>query len=281
MKYSFYIILIAFTLTSCNNSSKKNEKGFINEYSETYSDEELLLTNEDQELDETYIEEEELIMIEDSKRSDIFNFQEVDSQPLYSGCDELGDEKDKFRCFKEKLKQLLKSNFKYPKTALENNISGRVIISFVISKKGNVKDIKVIRSIDKSIDEEAIRLVSLIPKMSKPALHNEVPVPVAFILPITFKPRYPKVEYKEKSTINIEYKIYPIPAHDYLNIEITPLNLKIDYKIVNLNGQIVKIGELFSSNERINIYELNKGNYIIQFVDKENNLITNKRFIVE
>ena len=50
-------------------------------------------------------------------------------------------------------------NVKYPMIAQENNIQGKVFVQFVIEKDGSVSDVKVARSVDPSLDKEAIRVV--------------------------------------------------------------------------------------------------------------------------
>ena len=53
---------------------------------------------------------------------------------------------------------------KYPKYAADNGIQGRVLVSFVIDEKGNVTDVKVIRGIHTSLDDEAVRVISASPR---------------------------------------------------------------------------------------------------------------------
>ena len=53
---------------------------------------------------------------------------------------------------------------RYPKYAADNGIQGRVLVSFVIDEKGNVRDVKVIRGIHTALDDEAVRVISASPK---------------------------------------------------------------------------------------------------------------------
>lgn len=53
---------------------------------------------------------------------------------------------------------------KYPKAAVSNGIQGRVIVEFVVSKDGNVTDVRVARSADQLLDDEAVRVVKASPK---------------------------------------------------------------------------------------------------------------------
>lgn len=61
------------------------------------------------------------------------------------------------------MQKWLSSNIKYPMVAKENNIQGRVIVSVVIEKDGRVTNPKVIRSVDPSLDREAIRVINAMP----------------------------------------------------------------------------------------------------------------------
>ena len=75
---------------------------------------------------------------------------------------------------------------KYPKYAVENGIQGRVLVDFVIDEDGNVKDVKVSRSIHTSLDEEAVRVISASPKW-RPGRHRGQKVKVALTIPVDFR----------------------------------------------------------------------------------------------
>nr|WP_067063559.1 energy transducer TonB [Mucilaginibacter sp. L294] len=74
---------------------------------------------------------------------------------------------------------------RYPAIARENNIQGRVIISFVVERDGSLTDIKVVKGIGGGCDEESLRVMSLSPKW-KPGLRDGKPVRVQYSIPITF-----------------------------------------------------------------------------------------------
>lgn len=77
------------------------------------------------------------------------------------------------------------SQVTYPKEAQEKGIQGRVILSFVIGKDGVLRDIKVLRGVDQSLDNEAIRVISLSPKWT-PGKHRGKKVNVRYTFPINF-----------------------------------------------------------------------------------------------
>ena len=89
---------------------------------------------------------------------------------------------------------------KYPKYAVENGIQGRVYVDFVIDESGNVKDVKVSRSVHTALDEEAVRVVSASPKW-KPGRHRGKKVKVAMTVPVDFR-----LEKNTKSAFGINGK---------------------------------------------------------------------------
>lgn len=117
-----------------------------------------------------------------------FNTWELDENPNFSSCAGLKGEAAK-KCFKEELQKFLKRNMKYPEKAIANENQGTVMVTFVIDKYGKVSAIRPIHkkgNISKELEQEAVRLVGLLPKMS-PGKHGVKPVDVSFTLPISFK----------------------------------------------------------------------------------------------
>lgn len=84
----------------------------------------------------------------------------------------------------EALYQFLAANIKYP-GGPDDCVNGKVIVSFVIEKDGTVSDAKVVRKLHPAFDEEALRVVKLMPKW-EPGRQDGKPVRVQFNLPINF-----------------------------------------------------------------------------------------------
>ena len=82
--------------------------------------------------------------------------------------------------------QYLNSHVKYPVVAQENGMQGRVTISFVVERDGSITDVKVARSVDPSLDKEAARVVSSMPRWT-PGKQNGSAVRVKFNVPVVFK----------------------------------------------------------------------------------------------
>jgi protein TonB len=85
----------------------------------------------------------------------------------------------------QELMRFLKENLVYPKVAREIGISGKVIISFVVETDGSLSNVDVARSASPSLDEEAMRVVKMMPKWS-PGKQRQKPVRVIYNLPVDF-----------------------------------------------------------------------------------------------
>lgn len=77
-------------------------------------------------------------------------------------------------------------HIRYPAMAQENNIQGRVVVQFVVTKTGSIGQVKVVRSKDPDLDREAVRVVKSLPKFT-PGKMNGHAVNVWYTLPINFK----------------------------------------------------------------------------------------------
>lgn len=84
------------------------------------------------------------------------------------------------------LSQFIADNIKYPQLAKENNITGRVFVSFVVEKDGSVGQVKVLRDIGGGCGAEAVRVVKSMPKW-KPGKQRGKAVRTQFNLPVSFE----------------------------------------------------------------------------------------------
>ena len=93
------------------------------------------------------------------------------------------------------LMNFLRRNLRYPQRAAIRKVEGRVVVQFVVDEKGAVSEIKVAESVDKDLDNEAMRICRMLPKFSPALLHGE-PIKVWYTLPITFRiPRNPDRDF--------------------------------------------------------------------------------------
>jgi TonB family protein len=86
------------------------------------------------------------------------------------------------------LMSFISSNLRYPAQSQREGIQGRVMVQFVVDKDGKVKNTKVLRSINFEMDEEALRVVGLMPKWI-PGEQKGEKVAVSYVIPINFKLR--------------------------------------------------------------------------------------------
>ena len=112
-------------------------------------------------VEEEVVEEEEIFLI-------------AETMPTFEGGD-----LNTFR-------QWVQSRLKYPIVAQENNIQGRVVVTFVVGKDGSVTRVQVLASPDKSLGEEAVRVIESSPKWT-PGKQRGNPVQIRFNLPVEFK----------------------------------------------------------------------------------------------
>lgn len=98
---------------------------------------------------------------------------------------EIADVDPEFPGGMESLNKYITDNLKYPQLALENNIQGKVYISFFVEKDGSVSNVRVLRDIGGGCGKEAKRVVMSMPKW-KPGTRSGRPVRTQFNLPINF-----------------------------------------------------------------------------------------------
>ena len=84
------------------------------------------------------------------------------------------------------LMSYLSKNIKYPVVAQENGIQGRVVVSFVVERDGSITDVRVVRSVDPSLDKEAQRVVRNMPNWN-PGKQNGSAVRVKYNVPVAFR----------------------------------------------------------------------------------------------
>ncbi|WP_185781851.1 energy transducer TonB [Croceivirga lutea] len=124
------------------------------------------------------------VEIEEVEEDIVVPFAVIEHVPVFPGCEQLASEAEKKACFNEKMQLHIQENFKYPATALELGITGRVFVQFQIDNKGYVKGIRT-RGPDKLLETEAERIIALLPKM-KPGVQRGTSVKVNYSIPISF-----------------------------------------------------------------------------------------------
>lgn len=102
----------------------------------------------------------------------IYDIKSIDLAPEYPGGN---DEMNAF----------ISKNIQFPIEAAKNGIKGKVVAKFVIDRKGKVKNLEIIQSVHELLDQEALRVIRLMPKWT-PGEQNGKKVNVMFSLPINF-----------------------------------------------------------------------------------------------
>lgn len=110
---------------------------------------------------------------ENTNSSGIVPYDELDTDPSFIGGETA-------------MLKFLSDNLIYPETAKTNNIKGRVIVEFIVDKNGNISSPKVLRTPNNILDDEAIRVVSKMPKW-KPGTKDGKSVSTKMTLPIKFE----------------------------------------------------------------------------------------------
>ena len=114
-----------------------------------------------------------VVVDEKPKEEETKVFDVVEQMPSFPGGD-------------AELMKYLSTHIKYPVVAEENGIQGRVIATFVVERDGSISDVKVIKSVDPSLDKEAIRVLKSMPKWI-PGKQNGSAVRVKYTVPVTFR----------------------------------------------------------------------------------------------
>ncbi|HEV7346812.1 TonB family protein [Telluribacter sp.] len=135
----------------------------------------------------------------------------------------------------QEMYKYLARNIKYPSEAKDERVQGKVLVSFIVSERGAIRQPKITKGLGAGIDEEALRVVLTMPSW-KPAKQNGQPVPVMYTLPIQFTIEEDEVqENKEKrqgsATGFLNYKLddavdFALPTRlpDNLPIGLSPVH---------------------------------------------------------
>lgn len=129
------------------------------------------------------------ISLKSDEEEGILHMSEI--SPMFPGCDSLSADLEAQKiCSEEKLLQYLYSKISYPEYALQHDIEGRCVITFVVEKDGTVSHAKILKDIGGGCGEEALRVVNSmneLPKKWIPGKHEGQTARVRFNLPVKFQ----------------------------------------------------------------------------------------------
>ena len=127
------------------------------------------------------------VISQDSRTSDeTVVFSTIDKAPIYPGCEDLANFEEQKQCFSKNIQQFVAQNFNIDLAQNLDLKSGkkRIFTMFIIDNSGNITDIRA-RAPHKALEEEAIRVIKLLPKMT-PGVKDGEYVNTKYSLPITF-----------------------------------------------------------------------------------------------
>ena len=116
----------------------------------------------------------QVVEVEEEEIEDDEPFIKVEKMPSFQGGD-----LNKFRNW-------VQERVRYPQIAQENGVSGKVVLSFVVEKDGTLTNIEVLQSPDRSLADEAVRVLKTSPKW-EPGQQRNQPVRVKYTLPVDFR----------------------------------------------------------------------------------------------
>ncbi|MCD8528692.1 MAG: energy transducer TonB [Chitinophagales bacterium] len=136
---------------------------------------------------ETTIDDEEIVVaeVEDAADAEPEIFNVVEEMPRFKGCDSVPNNEVQ-PCTNQAIYKYVDENKVYPPKAIENDIQGKVFVSFVVDETGNVTNIEIKKGVDALLDEAAINVVKSLPKFI-PGKQRGKPVKVNFVIPVNFK----------------------------------------------------------------------------------------------
>lgn len=135
-------------------------------------------------IDDVEVAVEDVLVEDDIDEEVSVPFAVVEKVPIFPGCTGKTNAELK-KCFETKVIDHIRKNYKFPELATELGIHGKVFVMFAIDQNGSVSDIQT-RGPDKVLEDEARRIISLLPQMT-PAKQRNKSVKVPYSIPINFK----------------------------------------------------------------------------------------------
>ncbi len=196
---------------------------------------------------------------------DILPFDFVDQIPLFKNCESAAIYEQN-RCFKVNLRNHIRKNLKYPQSAYDRGIQGRVYAHFSIAKDGSIKDLKVVSPYKGDLlGKEAKRIINKLPKF-KPGEHNGSTVNVKYGLPITFKiPGKKPTNIRKVNTSKIKETIHSFSSLDEIP-QFDNCKKSKDDSITCFNSSLIQhIQSYFAYPEEAKMKNL-EGNVVVNFI---------------
>lgn len=139
--------------------------------------------------DDAEVEDDIMASIEDNQEwldPQEYDFVMVEPEPEPDEVFMVVEDQPEFPGGTAALLEYLRKNIKYPAICRENNIQGRVLVTFIVNKDGAIVEPEIVKSVNPSLDKEALRVISQMPNW-KPGYQRGKPVRVKFTVPVNFQ----------------------------------------------------------------------------------------------
>jgi TonB family protein len=133
------------------------------------------------------------------------------------------------------LYETLVKSIQYPEEARIKGAQGRAIVTFVVEKDGSISNARVVKSVDPSLDAEALRVINTMPKWN-PGKQNGEPVRVKYTAPVRFS--LDAARPAERYILEVDGKVVDdaeianIPSGEVVSMEVVPAQNGQPKKIV-------------------------------------------------
>lgn len=172
----------------------------------------------------------------------------AEEMPRFPGCEHLEGHTERGQCAQTQLISFMAENTQYPKSAKLAGIEGMVVVEFVVSKNGELRDVKVIRSEHPSLAEEAKRVVLLMQEMEEqwiPGRQDGAPVAVQMKLPFSFKLPVVKEEQTESQQLELNsYQLGPNPSNGMVDLKFRGKAESLSIRIYDNEGRELMLEEI-------------------------------------
>lgn len=180
--------------------------------------------------DVTKAEKQEQVQVEAEDEDTLENgeqvFRVVEVMPKFPGGD-------------AELLKFIAKNVKYPQESQNKGEQGRVICSFVVTKDGTLTNYKVIRGISPALDQEAVRVLQMMPRWT-PGTQRGEPVAVKYTVPITFRLKSPVEEAKEETLTVVDVMPqYPGGDRELLKFIAQSIKYPTDAQEAGVQGRVI------------------------------------------
>ncbi len=114
------------------------------------------------------------------------NLRYAEVMPVFGNCGAIRDENARAACSERNLSEYLKRSLKFPENPRRLGYEGTVFVKFIVDEKGNVTEAEILRGVHRELDQEALRVVSGMPRWT-PGKQGAKPVRIIYQIGIAFK----------------------------------------------------------------------------------------------